>query len=89
MTQYGWGEAIECNEKARQAVTTSKDLHYVAGLKMDTASNRRQYFLNCLKKIVILAMGNNEVERIIVPEGMGCRGQRLEEWHSHYLPMLE
>ena len=59
VTQYGWGQGSERNEKARRAIDTSKDLHYVEGLKMDTTMSRRQYFQNCLKKIAILAMGNN------------------------------
>ena len=56
---------------------------------MDTTMSRRQYFQNCLKKIAILAMGNNEVEQIIFPEGMGCRGQCEGEWKDMYMPMTE
>ena len=44
----GWGKTTERNEKARQAIASSKDLHYV-GLQMDTSVNRRQHFQNCLK----------------------------------------
>ncbi len=89
VTQYGWGEAVEGNEKARQAIATSKDLPYVEGLKMDTSVNRRQHFQNCLKKIALLAMANAEVEQIIIPEGLGCRGRCQDEWRNNYLPMVE
>ena len=89
VTQYGYGEAIDSNERAQLAMTRSKDLHYANGLKMDTVENRRQSFQDCLKKIVGLAMDDNNVERVIIPEGLGCRGQCQNEWHTVYVPMLE
>ncbi len=89
MTQYGWGEAVEGNEKARQAIATSKDLLYVEGFKMDTSVNRRQHFQNCLKRIALLAMANTEVELIIIPEGMGCRGRYQDDLANNNLPMVE
>ncbi len=89
MIQYGWGEAIEGTEKARQTIATSKDLLYVEGLKMDTSANRRQHFQNCLKKIVLLAMANTKMEQIIIVEEMGCRGHCQDKWTNNYLPMVE
>ncbi len=89
VTQYGWGEAVEGNEKARQAIATSKDLLYVEGVKIDTSVNRRQHFQNCLEKIALLAMANTEVEEIIIQEGMECKGRCQDEWKNNYLPMVE
>ena len=89
VVQYGWGDAIDGNLKARRAVETSQDLHYVEGLKEDTCENRLRYFKTCLKKLTTLAMGHKEVEKIIIPEGMGCRGKAGDEWRKHYLPAIE
>lgn len=89
VSQFGWGASIEDNAKAVQAVNTSQDWHYVQGLKEDTKVNRRHHFKTCMKKIAALAMGHKDVEKIIIPEGMGCRGKLDEEWREHYLPAIE
>ena len=89
VTQYGWGESIESNVKAHHALKTSRDLHYVEGLRGDTRVSRRASFQTCMKKVAILAMGHREVEKIVIPEGVGCRGRCDEEWQEHYLPWVQ
>lgn len=89
MVQYGWGASIDENEKAKHAVETSRDLHYVEGLKEDTCENRPRYFITCTKKLTTLPLGHKDVEKIIIPEGMGCRGKGGDEWQNHYLPAIE
>ena len=42
MTQFGLGEAMEDNHHAKEAVNSSSDGHFVAGLRADTKLNRRQ-----------------------------------------------
>ena len=74
VTQFGWGEALEDNTRAREGVNSLNDRHYVAGLRADTKSNRRQYFKTCLKKLATLVMGHKDVESVYFPEGIGCRG---------------
>lgn len=88
VTQFGYGEPIERNQRARQAVTTSQDRHYVEGLKEDTQANRRRYFQACLKNVAVLAMGHREVEKIYIPEGLACSGRTGEEWEHYYLPAI-
>lgn len=89
VTQFGWGASIEDNVKAMQAVNTSKDWHYTQGLREDTKPNRRHHFKTCMKKLATLAMGHKDVEKIIIPEGMGCRGKLDEEWREYYLPAIQ
>lgn len=89
VTQYGWSESTESNAKAQQAVTTSSDHHYVEGLGGDTRASRRAGFQTCMKKVAILAMGHREVEKVIIPEGIGRRGRSGEEWQEHYLPWIQ
>lgn len=89
VTQFGWGEAIEDNTKARQAVNLSQDWHYVSGLREDTKVNRRHFFKTCMKKLCLLVMGHQNVERLYFPEGIGCRGRCNSEWKEHYLPEIQ
>lgn len=89
VTQFGWGASIEDNVKAMQAANKSHDWHYVEGLKEDTKINRRHHFKTCMKKLVTLAMGHKDMEKIIIAEGMGCRGKLDEEWREYYLPAIE
>ena len=60
VTQIGWGEAVEDNHRARDAVNSSSDGHNVAVMRADT----KQYFKTCLKKLAILVMGHKDVENI-------------------------
>ena len=75
VTQFGSGEALEGNQRPREAVNYSSDGHYVTGLRANTKLNRRQYFKTCLKKLATLVMGHKDVENFYFPEGVGCRGR--------------
>lgn len=88
VTQFGWGSSIDVNEIAKQSVSSSRDKHYVAGLIQDTTVNRRQYFQSCMKKLTTLAMGHKDVEKLILPEGIGCSGKVNDEWEDNYLPVI-
>ena len=89
VAQYGWGSCIDDNVKARRAVEASQDHHYVEGLKEDTSENRLRYFKTCMKKLATLAMGNKDVEKIILTERIGCRGKAGEEWKNPYIPVIQ
>lgn len=89
VTQYGWGDSIESNAKANEALMKSRDRHYVEGLTADTRLNRRLHFQTCMKKLAILAMGHPECEQVVLAQGMGRGGRDDEEWNEHYLPAIE
>ena len=65
--QFGWGEAVGDNHCAREAVNSSSDGHYVAGLRAQTNLNRRQHFKTCLKKLATLVMRHKDVENVYFP----------------------
>ncbi len=89
VTQFGRRAAIDDNSKARLAVNTSRDWHYVTGLGKDTKINCRHYFKTCMKKLSVLAMEHKEVEKNIIPAGLGCRGRLDKEWQEYYLPKIQ
>lgn len=90
VTQFGTGPPLEQNNYAKRAVTFSHDMHYVNGLSSDTVVNRREYFLSCMKKLSTVLMAHPEIETILIPEGMGCRGEKkMEEWKLYYLPNIQ
>lgn len=88
VTQFNYGPPIDYNTYAQHAVENSRDLHYVKGLSADTTMNRREYFQSCMKKIATTLMAHPEAERVLIPEGMGCRGKSDEEWKQYYLPNI-
>ena len=89
VTQFGWGDELENNERAQQALNSSRDYHYIDGLKKDTGNDRLANFQKCLNKLAILAMGDRDMEKIVFPEGIGRRGKTDDVWQKNYLPLLQ
>lgn len=89
VSQYGWGQSIDENVKSMKALESSKDQHYVQGLRADTKVNRHQHFQTCLKKLAILVMGHRDAEQVVFPAGIGRLGRCDEEWMEVYLPMIK
>ena len=43
-----------------------------------------------MKKLAVFAMGNKDLEKILIPDGLGCRGRSdSDEWTQFYLPGIE
>ncbi len=87
--QFGFGPPIEENEIAAQAVTTSRDVHYSDGLQQDTAANRLEYFKMCINKVIVFAMGCKDIDRLIIPAGIGHGGVANTRWSDLYLPIIQ
>ena len=87
--QYAWGPPIEENELSRSIMKTTLDCHYAQGLKDDTKVNRMEYFKTCVKKLTIFAMGCPDLERLIIPAGIGIEGGVHQDWKDNYIPVLQ
>ena len=89
ITQFGYGQPYVGSVEDIRRLALSMDYHYVEGIKQDTENKRVKNFQECIKKIIIFALGCDGLESIIIPAGVGTRGNCGQLWNSQYLPILQ
>ena len=90
ITQYGIGNPIESNQYARNSVRYSVDSHHVKNLLRDTEDRRMENFLSALKDLKerLYSREFDRVQYVLIPAGVGRRGQVDEVWLTYYLPTI-
>lgn len=90
VSQYGIGDSIERNVYAQASVQYSSDVHHVNNLRKDTEDGRLDNFSAALRDMKD-ALSRSEydfVKYVLLPAGIGRRGQIDKLWLSYYLPCI-
>ena len=90
ITQYGMGECVEENVRAKQIVETSDDILYTSRLKCDTLQNRIIYFDNSLFNLSrqLKKPEFDHIRQVVIPAGIGRRGKMDNIWLTRYFPII-
>ena len=89
VTQFGYGDPYNDDVDENKKLAASTDYHYVNERKEDTEDNRLKHFQACIKKIIIFALGCEDLDTIVLPNGIGNRGLCNNLWKTKYLPVIQ
>ena len=81
---FGPGGALEGNSWAQDTIARSTDLHYVAGLKGDTARTRLLRLRECLKSLLMQLQTTPVITDVIFPAGVTGGS-----WDDKYLSLIK
>ena len=84
VSHFGPGGALEGNTWAQDTIARSTDLHYVAGLKGDTARARMLRLRECLKTLLLQLQTMPLITNVVFPAGPAGGS-----WDDKYLPLLK
>ena len=88
ISEYGIGPPIEENTIAQKIVQSGRNQDLVRHFSRDTKEQRGKYFKQALRKLGRLLTSQNHLKNIIIPLGIGRRGQADHFWLTHYLPLI-